>query len=284
MFSQFSNSWRLVKASYSVLQADKELIVFPIISFIGLLVVSALFLIPMLAAGLVDNLSNSDGVGPLSYVIMFLFYMVTYTVMIFANSALVSAALIRLSGGDPTLRDGFRIASAHIQKILGYALIASTVGMILRTLSERAGFLGRIVISLIGMAWNIATFLVVPVLVAEDVGPIDAVKRSAALLKKTWGEQIVGNFSIGAIFGLITVGVIALGVVLIMIGASVDAPALIVLAAILMVVAIIAVSLIGSTLSGIYQAALYRYAVDGEVGEFFDPDLIQGAFKPKRKR
>lgn len=283
MFERFSNSWRLVQASFAVLRSDKELIIFPIVSGIGLIIVSAAFLIPMFAAGLMDNLSNPEGEGIFSYVVMFLFYVVTYTVMIFANSALVGAALIRLSGGDPTLGDGFRIASQHAGKILGYALIAATVGMILRTLAERSGVIGRIVLSLIGTAWSIATFLVVPVLVTEDIGPIDAVKRSAQLLKKTWGEQLVGNFGMGMIFGLLTFGVILLiGVPLFALGASADSPALFVAGMIVIVVLLIAIGLISSTLSGIYQAALYRYAVEGDAGEFFDRDLIEGAFKPKR--
>ena len=163
MFERISNSWRLVKASYAVLRADKELIVFPIVSLVGLLLVSAAFFVPLAAAGLLDSIGGSDGTGILTYIVLFLFYVVTYSVTFFANSALVGAALIRLSGGDPTLSDGFRIASEHIGKILGYAVIAATVGMILRILSERSGIIGRIVIGLIGFAWNVATFLVVPV-------------------------------------------------------------------------------------------------------------------------
>ena len=283
MFDKISSSWRLVQASFAVLRSDKELIVFPVVSGIGLLIVSAAFLIPMFAAGLMDNLSNPEGEGIFSYIVMFLFYVVTYTVMIFANSALVGAALIRLGGGDPTLRDGFRIASEHAGKILGYALIAATVGMILRTLSERSGIVGRIVIGLVGTAWSIATFLVVPVLVNEDIGPIDAVKRSTQLLKKTWGEQLVGNFGLGMFFGLLTFGVILLiGMPLFWLGATADSPAMIFGAIIVMVVLLIVIGLISSTLGGIYQAALYRYATEGDAGEFFDRDLIEGAFKPKR--
>ena len=100
----------------------------------------------------------------------------------FCNTALVGAALIRLRGGDPTVADGFRIAASRVGPILGYALIAATVGMVLRAISERSGFLGRLVVSLVGFAWNLATFLVVPVLVVEDVGPIEAVQRSASYL------------------------------------------------------------------------------------------------------
>ena len=53
----------------------------------------------------------------------------------------------------------------------------------LRMISERSGNLGRIVTSLVGLAWNLATYLVVPVLVIEGVGPVEAIKRSAGLLK-----------------------------------------------------------------------------------------------------
>ena len=214
-----------------------------------------------------------------------LFYVVIYSITIFANSALIGAALIRLDGGDPTLADGFRIASERAGKIVGYALIAATVGVLLRAISERSGLIGRIVIGIIGFAWNMATFLVVPVLVTEDVGPIDAVRRSGELLKKTWGEQIVGNFSIGGIFTLLVFGVILIvGIPLFALIGAAESGAMFVLAAIIMVVLILGISLVGSTLSGIYQAALYRYAIGGEVGDYFDPELIQGAFKQKRKR
>ena len=119
--------------------------------------------------------------------------------------------MIRLRGGDPTVSDGIKIATKNFVSILGYALIAATVGMILRWLSERSKGLGRFVISLIGMAWNVGTYLVVPVLAVEGVGPIEAIKRSVSYLKKTWGEQIIGNVGIGAVVGLATLIVILVG-------------------------------------------------------------------------
>jgi hypothetical protein len=143
---------------------------------------------------LLDSLGGADGQGILSYIVLFLFYVVTYSVTIFANSALIGAALIRLNGGDPTLQDGFRIASERLGKILGYAVISATVGMVLRAISERSGIIGQIVIGIIGFVWSVATFLTVPVLVTEDVGPIDAVKRSAELLKKDLGRTNYGQF------------------------------------------------------------------------------------------
>ncbi len=278
MFERIANSWELVKASVAVLRADKELVVFPIVSAIGVLVVTATFALPMLFAGFLDALLVGES-RVLGAVVAFLFYVVQYLVIFFANSALVGAAMIRLRGGDPTVRDGFRIALNHFGAILGYALISATIGMILRWVSERGGTLGRVVSSLLGLAWNIATFLVVPILVMEDVGPLDAIKRSVELLKRTWGEQIAGNLSIGLIFGLLSLGVVLVGVPAIVLAAMSESVALIALTILILVLVLVFLGLINSALSGIYTAAVYQYAVTGEAGHYFREDLVRNAFR-----
>ena len=100
------------------------------------------------------------------------------------------------------MRDGIDVALKNFGPILGYAVIASTVGVILKSINDRSKGFGRFITSLIGTAWNVATYLVVPILAVEGIGPIEAVKRSVELLKRTWGEQIVGNMGIGAITGI----------------------------------------------------------------------------------
>jgi hypothetical protein len=277
MFTKLSNSWDLVKASWHVLQADRELLLFPIVSFIASLVVLATFAVPTFLAGVFDEFT---GVPVAGYVIGFLFYVVMYFVTIFANSALVGAAMIRLDGGDPTVSDGFRIATRHVGNILGYAVISATVGIILRAISERGGIIGQIVTSLVGFAWGVATFLVVPVLVVEGVGPMEGVKRSANLLKHTWGEQIVGNFGIGSVFGLLFFLLIFVGVGAIALVAATGSVALIVTMALLVVAAIMLLAMVNGALSGIYTAAVYRYATTGETAGF-DPDIIKNTFKQK---
>lgn len=282
MFQRFSNSWALVKASAEVLRADKELMVFPAISAALSVLVLITFAVPSVLAGVFDTAAAGESGLPLAgYVVGFLFYVVQYFVIFFCNTALVGAALIRLRGGDPTVADGFRIASSRLGPILGYALIAATVGMILRSISERSGVLGKIVISLVGLAWNLATFLVVPVLAAENVGPIDAVKRSGAYLRKTWGEQIVGNAGMGAVFGVMTFGTILLGLVLFIAAAFTESTALMAMVGVGFVVTLVGIALISATLGGIYAAALYRYASEGDAGTFFSPDMVKGAFQRK---
>ncbi|MEM1204717.1 MAG: DUF6159 family protein [Acidobacteriota bacterium] len=278
MLTKLSNSWELVKASARVLQADKELMVFPAVSGLALLLVTASFFLPVyfLAGGFVPE----AGVSILGYVLVFLFYVVQYFVIIFFNTALVGAAMIRLDGGDPTVADGLRIATQRLGSILGYAVIAATVGMLLRTMKERAGALGKFVISLVGMAWNLATFLVVPVLVARNVGPIDAVKESAAVLKRTWGEQIAGNFGLGAVFAVAFFGLTVLAVPTLILTIGTGQPWLIATVVGVFIACYVLLALVNASLAGIYSAALYRYATTGQTA-MFDSRLLQGAFRPK---
>ncbi|MGB1288751.1 MAG: DUF6159 family protein, partial [Aggregatilineales bacterium] len=237
MFSKFGNSWQLVKASWAVLKSDKELVWFPIISSITMIIVTIFFLIPigaiLSAVGFFTGTYDGAGMEIIGFIFTFFFYLVTSIIVIFFNTALIGAAMIRLDGGDPSLADGFNIARSRLGTIVGYALITATVGMILRMIEERLGFLGQIISWLGGLAWGMATFLVVPVLVVNDVTPIEAIKRSASLLRETWGEQVIGSFGIGTIFGIFYMLVIVAGVALIMTFASIESGVLVAVAVVL---------------------------------------------------
>ncbi|MBN1372495.1 MAG: hypothetical protein JW987_11205 [Anaerolineaceae bacterium] len=275
----FSNSWKLFKASLKVLAADKELLIFPIISSIGLMIVTATFALPMFLSGFFDSMV-AGGFQITGVVVLFLFYVVQYTVIFFANTALVGAAMIRLRGGDPTIGDGLRVASKHFGPILGYALIAATVGVILKSLNRKNG-LGRMIVSLIGLAWNVATYLVVPVLALEDVGPIEAIKRSVTYLKRTWGEQIVGGLGLGWIFAAIYILALVIFVPVVLLIVSGAEPNLWLLGGVvvLFLLTFSIIGLIKATLEGIYSAAVYQYAVEGQVSGYFDESLVRGAMR-----
>jgi len=284
MFDRLSRSWNLLKASAGVLRQDKQLVVFPLVSAAAMLVVFASFAVPVVGLGLLDSMSGgrNQGVSVAMYVVAFLFYFAHYFVIFFFNTALVGAAMIRLDGGSPTLGDGLRIAFSRLGALVGYALIAATVGMILRAIEERVGFIGKIIVGLLGIGWTIATYLVVPVLAARNVGPIDAVKESATLLKKTWGENVIGQAGLGLAFGFILFGMILMSGVLVIGAAMTQNVYLIVTVLALAILAIGIAILVQGALSGIYAAALYRYASGGQMTEGFDASTIKLAFAPKK--
>ncbi len=281
MSNAIGNSWNLVKSSAKVLSQDKELALFPVVSSIAMVILTVVFFLPFIFAGAIDSISQS-GLNWVHYLVLFVFYVFQYFIIVYCNTALVGAALIRLRGGDPTVKDGFNTANKRFGKIFIYAVISATVGVILSLIRDQGKNVGKVIVSIIGFVWNVATFLVVPVLAAEDIGPIDAIKRSVEYMKRTWGEQLVGSYGISIVFNLIgflVFLVCAAGAFLayyfsltywVYIGLGV-----------FLILTIMALALISSTLNGIYTAALYQYASTGETGSFYEPSVLQGAFRTK---
>lgn len=283
MFERISRSWTLVKASAAVLQQDRKLLLFPLISALAMFAVLLSFALPVLGLMFMNGsprMESENGSITL-YVVAFLFYLSQYFVIFFFNAALVAAAMARLNGDAPSVRDSLRVAASKWASILGYAAIAATVGMVLRAIQERVGFIGRIVAGLLGAGWTIATYLVVPVLVARDVGPVEAVKESALILKRTWGENLAGQAGMGAAFGLLQFLLIVLGAGLVTLAVSAGSAFLVVLCVVLVVGAILLSFLVHGALSGIYAAALYRYATQNGNTQGFDPDAMRLAFVAK---
>lgn len=263
----------MARASWAVLRQDRELLVFPAVSLLLTALVSIGFLIPFWGSGAFEDIAEGQW-DLVMLAVGFLYYLTIYSVVIFCNVAVVAGAMIRLEGGTPTLGDGFTAAFDRLPAIIGYAAIAATVGLVLRTLSERAGLLGRLVLGGLGVAWSLATFLVAPVLVVENVGPVQAISRSASLLRSTWGEQVTGNVGISLVFGLASVGVALVAGVLIALvfGGNAIATALVIAVA---VVTIGALALLGTTLQAVFTASLYRYAVKGDGGPMFPKDVLE---------
>jgi hypothetical protein len=287
MFDKISYTWSLMGASWNVLRADKEILVFPLLSGICCLAVMASFALPMFLTGgwqPPDHDQATAAQQVVYYAVLFAFYFANYFVIAFFNTAIVACAVSRMAGGDPTVAGGFREALARIHLVAGWALVSATVGLLLRIIEDRSSKVGRVVAGLLGMAWTVMTYLVVPVLVIEQVGPIEAVKRSTALLKATWGEQIVGNFSFGLVFFLLGLpGFIALaiGVMGISRGAGAVAPVLAITLIVLAAIYLIALSLIQSALQAIFQAAVYLYAQGDVRPGGFPVDLVRSAMGPK---
>jgi hypothetical protein len=286
---KFSRSFALTKQSWSVLRANPQLSLFPIISSVVTLLVLASFALPgyfLFFADMVNsaNLNQEPQFGIAQYAFMFCFYLVSYFVVIFFNAALVYCANEIFAGRQASFGDGMKSSLSKIGPIFVYALISATVGMILRAISERAGIVGSLVARFLGMAWTILTYFVPPILVIEGKGPIEAIKDSGSMLRKTWGENLIFNGSLNLVFGLLSIvamvpiftgayfmatGAMALGIALIAGG----------------VLFLVVICLISSTLTGVFQTALYLYARTGQVPAVYDPAWVQNAFtlKPEKE-
>ncbi len=198
-FTRLSNGWQMALNSFAVLKANRQLIIFPILSAIAMLLAISTFVVAMFASAGWDTELLREQSTVANYAILFLYYLVNYFIVVFFNTALVHCTHLYFNGEEPTVAKGLRFAFSRIGAIFSWAIFAATVGTILRAIQDKVGALGKIITGLIGIAWSVATFFVVPVIAYENLGPIAAFKRSASLMKEKWGESIGASFSFGII-------------------------------------------------------------------------------------
>jgi hypothetical protein len=279
MFERLSNGWRMGVDSFRVLKTDKKLLIFPFFSFLSLLLVLASFAIPLWNSKLAQDFFDDKKAlnDPLLYVLLFLFYFLNYFVIIFFNSALITCALIRFNGGEPTIRDGLGAAMSRLPHIFAWALVSATVGMILKMIEQSHEKAGQFISGLLGMAWSVLTYFVVPVLVVEKVGPIKAFTRSCSLIKQTWGEALGARFGIGLILLLFFVVALLPAILGILTGNMTAA----LIGIFISLVLIFIESLVSAAVQVIITAALYQYAAYRTVPRQFDEQLFRNAFSAR---
>jgi len=294
----FARSWSLFRSALAVLGAEKGFMLYPLLAGLGILIFSALILggggwlvlsHPELEQ-LLSQLDQQNQAGDAPWwayaagaLLLWLFLLVTSFITNFFLTALVGGTLERLRGGDPSVSDGLALARQRAGVILGYSSIAATVGLLLSFLRGRdqQPGIGFLLASLGGFAWGVATFLVIPVLAAKDIGPIAAIKESVTLLKRTWGEQLSVNVGLGVIIGLpmllLLTGTITGGVW----AASTEQPVLLIMTIATGVTLIALLSLISATLNAMIRGAVYVYAETGEVPGPFDDALVRQAMRSR---
>ena len=264
-------TWQLVGASWEVLRQDAELLVLPVLSGLASLVAIATFAVPVVSSW------GAQEPTALSYLLLAVAYFGLASITVFFNAALVSAADERLRGGDPTLASALRGASRRLPQVLAWGAVSATVSVILQAVEERLGVVGSIVTSLLGMAWAVVTFLVLPVFVLEGVGVGAAVRRSAELLRRTWGENVTAQV------GFAVVGVVPVVLAVVLGAAGVAAGGAAAVAGITVAVVVLALSaVVLSALSMVFQTALYHYATAGDAPAAFGSGQLRAAFGPRR--
>ncbi len=273
----FSDSWRLTKISFGLVFQDSALLVFPLVAGLSAIAVLALFALGTfyLAPHLLIGGSLSTSYEVVGLVLFVAAYLSTTFITIYATGALIGAATLKLEGQQPTASEGWKIARANLSRLLVWALISATVGLLIQLVSSRfRGAAGIVIGGIAGATWAIATYFVIPVIIYQKSTPWQSLGRSAKLFLNTFGRTLVTNIVLALIVGAGIVAAVVLGVLglfLLFSGSTILGIALIVTA---LGVGVL-VALLGASAEGVLRAALYRYATTGKI----DPDLMPTAYK-----
>lgn len=272
-------SWLLFKESWRFLRADKEMLWVPIIIGIVQLVLFGILVTLFVTGGLFfgeEAIGTEEKTSWLGYAFLFGAYVLGSLSLAFSQATITHIVYIRLHGGNATLGDGVRAARSRFGALFIWALITSTVGMILRAIAERSALLGKIVVMLIGAAWNVTTYFVVPTIMIQKLDAVPAIKTSARTFIATWGETLVSNVTLGAVFLLAHVIALFALVGLSITSMAVGAPGLIIVLFVIYVVWLIAAILVNTVLQSILQTLLFVYATEQQMNELdFNRELLE---------
>jgi hypothetical protein len=277
IFDRMRRGWHLGITSLEILRDHPKLILFPLISGLTL---SAVFLsIVGTIAGLAwqynagmeaffQRLEQLNEV--LLYGILFLFYLLSYFIILFFNVALIHNARLIFRGEAPSIKAGLRFSAERSHQIFAWSVLAATVGIVLNMLEER---FGSLVSGILGFAWTLATYFVLPVIAYDGLGPVDALKASSRTIRERWGDAVGAGFSLGLfVFSgvvLAIVGGLAAGFVHPVMGVAIG-------------ISIFLLTLVvNGAARNIFLAAAYQHT-QGNTPEGFDADTLDSVFVAKK--
>ncbi len=249
----------ILRASLALFRQDRQMIWLPIMATITAVIAFVII------AGPIGLAFGRNGIGIV--IALACGSVVATAATVIFNVALVFAATDRIEGRTPTVGGALAQAWGRRRVIFSWAILSAVVGTVIRMLEQRLGLVGRLIGVAGGLAWAVATFLVIPVLAFEDVGPIEALKRSSSILKERFGTVARGGLRFGVLFlglSLAAVLVLAVGVIAIagrayVIGVPIAAIGF---------VALIGVSMYAQAAGMYMRTILYRFAMNQHV-----PDL-----------
>ncbi|MEO8771946.1 MAG: DUF6159 family protein [Ferruginibacter sp.] len=276
LMTRLSNGWNIAMNSFKVLRENKQLLIFPILSGVSLILIMASFFTAVLgfAGWNFDNIKETGSNRIIAYAVLLAFYIVNYFVVVFFNMALIHCTSLYFKGEEVTVRKGIDFSMSRLGSIFAWAVFAGTVGTILRVIQENVGTLGKIITGIVGVVWSVATFFVVPIIAYENLGPIDAFKRSSQMIKEKWGEGIGAGFS----FGLINlVAIIAIVAIAFGIGYAIHPVAGIAVG----LLCIMLLHAIVSAARTIFISQVY-HGITGDPVEHFNQQMIDNLFVTKR--
>lgn len=269
-------SFLLLTETFRFFWSDKEMLLVPIIATVAqLFLIGLVFVTVIVPAGLFleTTETSAQAISPLEYLYLFIFYVIGAFTVASSQAVITHIVYTRVRGGNASLGDGLAMVPKHFFSLLVWACITSTVGLLLRSIAERSQLLVKVLVALLGAAWSVLTYFVVPAIVIDNKSVLGAISHSGGVFKRTWGETLVSNTSLSLAITLSFIGlIVVLGGVLFVTGGSVEA---LIICGVIFIVAILVATIVGSILSSVLRTLLYVYANEQIIPANFNKELLE---------
>ena len=306
--SKFQRSWLLLKSSISIIAQNKLLLVFPIVTFACTVIIIAFFLAPPLLRptgypygssqhwqAIYHSLFNqtADAAGRSSSRIAFtpaagaylvFLYFVSMFLATFLNVAFYHEILSALSGQAVSIERGLKFAAGRLKAILLWTLFAGLVGLVIKTIEQRLQLVGRIIARFLGLAWSVAAIFVIPVMVRDEqtANPLAMLRKSGSILKRTWGEALIGYAGLAFANAFILIGSIVILIGAVFASVVFSNYWIIAFVGVLWLLLLFAWSYLTGVAGQVYKGALYLYAAEGVIPQPYNKEMLDQAWKYKK--
>ena len=279
----FERSWEVTKSTFSVMLKNKKMMWFAIADA----VLSVMVFIPAIFIGLmIGGIFQGNGATSFLVISLLLAYFLAYFFTVFFDVAVVYTAKREFANKHATTGEIIRFTFTRMKAIIGWTLINGTVGMVLKAAKGKSsqnsrgrGMATGLIANLLGAAWSILTIFVIPSIVYENKGPINAIKSSFHTVKKTWGELIIRWFGLGIVeSGVMTLGLIVFGLIG-FIGYDLGSIYILAGAIMLFVIYAIVVAIVFAIANQVFDTALYEYVHKGKVPGSYKEETLKNAFR-----
>ena len=272
--SRWRASWLLVKESWRFLRADSELLLVPVIATIMMVLLFGILMVTLLVTGMIDALQNDSALAVQGTIFIFGSYLITAFVVALSRAMVVHTVAKRAANADATLGQSFKVALRHAPTLFLWAVISATVGILLRTITERFDRLGRFITAFLGAAWGVLTYFVVPAIVLDNKPALKAVTYSGEVFKKMWGESLITNISLSLVFFVLHLVATIIFFGTFMISVKIAMPVIFILAGVLYVIFLFGAIAVQQVLESIIVTLLYVYATTDAPPANFNPELL----------
>jgi hypothetical protein len=209
----FQRGFTFLKQAWQIALADPDLLKPSFFALFAGFLVTVLLLIPFGGAFL---LLNDTSIGqPILYVLGALMIFTQLATGYIFSAMTVYLIYGYLAEGDGVMSKAWAIVRRDFWDILSLA-VASTLVNLLRSFLEKKGRRvgGGVLSSILGAVWTEAAYLVLPVMVIEDVNLAQGLKRVGEIVKKNLLLIGVSTVGVGAVTGLIGFLLSAVGIAL----------------------------------------------------------------------